>query len=102
MDDIQVNLFLGFDNQFEFSSIVWQFFIIMLHVLSNYLIIVVTCEWNAWDSTSYCSVTCGEGTQTQRRTKSVEEAAGGTCSGINRKTISCTKDECTTLGTPLL
>ena len=69
---------------------------------SNYSIIVVNCEWNAWESTSDCSVTCGEGTQKQKRTKSVEEAAGGNCSGINHKTIPCTKDECTTLGTPLL
>ena len=60
------------------------------------------CQWNAWESTSDCSVTCGEGTQTQTRTKSVEEAAGGTCNGINQKTIPCYKDECATPGIPFL
>ena len=74
----------------------------MLHLLFNCLIIVVNCEWNAWESTSDCSVTCGEGTQTQRRTKSVEEAAGGICSGKTQKTIPCHKDECTTPGIQLL
>ena len=32
----------------------------------------------------------------------MEEAAGGTCSGINKKTIPCHKDECTIPGIPLL
>ena len=74
----------------------------MLDILSNYSKIVVNCEWNAWESASDCSVTCVEGTQTQTRTKSVEEVAGGNCTGSNNKTIPCTKDECTTPGTPLL
>ena len=74
----------------------------MLFILSNYLKTVVDCKWNAWESTSDCSVTCGEGSQIQKRTKSVEEAAGGTCSGRNQNTILCYKDACTTPGTPLL
>ena len=73
-----------------------------MHIPSNYSIIVVNCEWNAWESTSDCSVTCGEGTQKQRRTKSVEEAAGGSCTESNQRTIACNKDECPTPGIPLL
>ena len=70
----------------------------MFYVLFNYLIIIVNCGWNAWELTSDCSVTCGEGTQTQKRTKSVEEAAGGNCSGISQRTIRCNKGKSTSPG----
>ena len=74
----------------------------MLHILSNYLKTVVNCQWNIWKSSSHCSVTCGEGSQTQKRTKSVEEAAGGNCTGMNQTTIQCYQDNCTTPGISLL
>ena len=74
----------------------------MLHILSYNLKIVVNCEWSKWESTSDCSVTCGIGIQTQKRTKSVEEAAGGVCNGINQKNIQCGKSICTTPGIPVL
>ena len=74
----------------------------MLHIPSKNSKIIVNCEWNEWASTSDCSVTCGKGTQTQKRTKSVEEAAGGSCNGINQKTIQCSKEQCTSPGIQLL
>ena len=76
--------------------------IVTYNILSSYLIHIVNCEWNAWEPYSTCSVTCGEGTKTKKRTKSVEESGEGTCAGKNQETISCYKDECTTLGTLIL
>ena len=62
----------------------------------------VDCQWNAWDAESDCSVTCGEGSRTKTRTKSVEESGGGTCSGEKVKTVSCYEGECTIPGNPSL
>ena len=72
------------------------------NIFSNYQIHTVNCEWNSWEAYSPCSVTCGEGTEIRKRTKSVEESGGGTCTGKNEETISCDKDECITPGTSTL
>ena len=68
----------------------------------NYQGAAVDCQWNAWNAASNCSATCGEGTRTKKRTKSVEESGGGTCSGENEKTVSCYEGECTIPGNPSL
>ena len=59
---------------------------------------VIDCTWNAWGPYSDCSVSCGEGTKTKSRTKSVVESGGGTCSGKSQQDISCFKPACTTPG----
>ena len=79
-----------------------QILIMTYNIFSTYQIHVVNCEWNLWESYSTCSVTCGEGTKTKKRTKSVEESGGGTCSGENEKTVSCYEGECTSPGNPSL
>ena len=79
-----------------------QVLIVTYNILSTYQIHVVDCEWNAWEPYSACSVTCGEGTKTKKRTKSVEESGEGTCTGKDQETISCYKDKCTTPGTSIL
>ena len=38
------------------------------------------CEWSAWQ-TGPCSVSCGGGTRTSNRSKTVEENYGGECIG---------------------
>ena len=70
--------------------------------ISNYQEAAVDCQWNAWGPYSACSVTCGDGTQTKTRTKSVEESGGGTCSGEDKKTVSCNDGECISPGIPSL
>ena len=69
-------------------------------MIFNYQGAVVDCQWNAWEPYSACSVACGEGTQTKKRTKSVEESGGGTCSGEYEKTISGNDGQCTSPGNP--
>jgi len=41
----------------------------------------IDCVWNPWQLVGGCGSTCGPGTQNRTRTKKVEEANGGTCSG---------------------
>ena len=41
-----------------------------------------------------CSAECGMGTQTNTRTKLVEEANGGTCSGQPTEIVECMLKEC--------
>ena len=69
---------------------------------SNHQKDAVNCEWNEWEPYSPCSITCGVGTKIKKRTKSVEESGGGTCTGKNEETISCDKDECIDPGTSIL
>ena len=70
--------------------------------ISNYQGAAVDCQWNVWEPYTTCSVTCGEGSQTKTRTKSIEESGGGTCSGENEMTVSCYEGECTSPGNPSL
>ena len=54
----------------------------------------VHCEWGKWSKMDECSKTCGTGTRTNSRSKSVEEANGGTCSGQYTETEECKMMEC--------
>ena len=53
----------------------------------------VHCKWSDWEE-GECSKECGEGTQTNTRTKLVEEAHGGTCSGETTEVVECMVKEC--------
>ena len=58
---------------------------------------VVDCSWAPWQSWNACTKTCGSGTRTKVRTKSVTEANGGTCSGALSDTEACNTQECSGL-----
>ena len=62
-----------------------------MHFRYNYL---VDCTWATWNSWSACNKSCGGGTRTKSRTKSVTEANGGTCSGTLTKTEACNDQDC--------
>ena len=55
--------------------------------------ISVDCEWGDWVEGD-CSATCGTGEQNNTRTKLVEEAHGGTCTGGYTNVTSCLVVEC--------
>ena len=55
--------------------------------------ILVDCEWGDWVEGD-CSATCGTGQQTNTRTKLVEEAHGGKCTGGFTNVTSCLVAEC--------
>lgn len=53
----------------------------------------IHCEWEDWEL-GECSEDCGPGTQTNTRTKLVEEANGGTCDGKPTEIVECMLIEC--------
>ena len=55
--------------------------------------ILVDCEWGDWVEGD-CSATCGTGQQNNTRTKLVEEAHGGNCTGGYTNITSCIVVEC--------
>ena len=55
--------------------------------------ILVDCEWGDWVEGD-CSATCGTGQQTNTRTKLVDEAHGGKCTGGFTDVTSCLVAEC--------
>ena len=64
--------------------------LIELHEINN----SVDCTWGPWGSWSACSKTCGGGTRTQTRIKSVVEANGGDCIGKNQQEETCNQEKC--------
>ena len=59
--------------------------------LFSYLL--VNCQWSSWQ-TGQCPKTCGEGTRTNTRTKTVKEKFGGVCSGSSYIMESCFLQKC--------
>ena len=57
----------------------------------------VDCEWNEWQ-VGECSVTCGDGSRTNSRTKKVKESDGtvedGTCEGDETMVEDCNTQDC--------
>ena len=49
--------------------------------------------WNGWIP-GECSVTCGVGTLTKTRTKSVDEKNGGHCVGVASMREPCHNNQC--------
>ena len=54
----------------------------------------VNCQWGGWNQFSLCSKSCGSGTQTRNRSKTVTEMYGGTCYGISTETRFCNTQIC--------
>ena len=61
--------------------------------ISFFSLKAIHCEWDAWNL-GECSAECGLGTQKNTRTKLVEEANGGTCSGQPEEVVECMIKEC--------
>lgn len=57
------------------------------------LILGVDCVQSDWIPSGACSVTCGEGTQTQTRSILQPAERGGTC-GPDSRTVTCTRGSC--------
>lgn len=53
----------------------------------------VNCQWSSWNSGS-CSKTCGGGSITKIRTKTVQEANGGSCQGQSSRIENCNSNLC--------
>lgn len=54
--------------------------------------------WDEW-TIGECSKTCGTGTRVDTRSKLVEEANGGTCTGQHNETKECKETECPGIST---
>ena len=67
-----------------------QMLSVHLHVFST---VGVDCEWSEW-VTGDCSTTCGIGYRRNSRTKLVEEANGGTCTGESTEIEECNLQCC--------
>ena len=66
----------------------------MTCVIENLFQFLVNCEWEAWGTYSKCSKSCGGGTQSRSRSKSVVESNGGSCSGFPTETKNCNTQGC--------
>ena len=56
---------------------------------------IVDCIWAVWNEWTPCSVTCGKGTQSQKRSQEQQSAHGGLlCEGQPIKTKNCGKIQC--------
>ena len=54
---------------------------------------LVDCEWGNWVEGD-CSTTCGAGKQNNTRSKLIEAAHGGNCTGDSTEVQSCLVVEC--------
>ena len=56
---------------------------------------IVDCKWAAWNEWTHCSVTCGAGVQSQRRSQEHQSAHGGKpCEGQAIKDKICKIEDC--------
>ena len=56
-------------------------------------ILGIHCEWSEW-AVGRCSAECGTGTRFKTRSKIIEEANGGTCTGNTTENETCKDKEC--------
>ena len=59
----------------------------------DFCLYLVNCEWGDW-MTGNCPVTCGGGTRTNFRTKTIEELYNGTCEGEAYMEEACNVQHC--------
>ena len=63
----------------------------------KYIHFLVDCQWNSWGSWKSCSVSCGGGSRTRTRTKSVVAKNGGIdCPGDHQESQDCNTNSCQT------
>ena len=56
---------------------------------------LVDCVWEKFGAWGQCSVTCGNGTKTRTREKSIQESNGGKpCDGNPTEEKTCNEREC--------
>ena len=55
---------------------------------------LVDCVWAEWTTGTECTVSCGTGSRTKTRTKTVEEQHGGACTGAETEQEDCNTQEC--------
>ena len=53
----------------------------------------MNCQWGDWID-GKCSKTCGGGTLTSTRNKTIVESDGGTCNGKSTKIEDCNTNDC--------
>ena len=75
----------------------YRFLLLIFSYVNSTIKIVappINCEWNTWQIGD-CSVTCGRGTRTKIRTKTINnESNRGKCVGKNRVVESCNPKTC--------
>ena len=64
----------------------------MIEVLS-FNLPAISCVWEDW-TIGECTTTCGPGQRTDSRSKLVEEANGGNCTGETTRTEECNTKPC--------
>ena len=60
---------------------------------TTHLCLAIDCQWDDWVYGN-CSKTCGSGTRTNTRIKSIVEENGGTCDGNFTETEACNINPC--------
>ena len=71
-----------------------DYYVVLILMVLMFPIISVNCEWGEWVTEGMCSATCGEGTYSKGRYKSVIEKNGGTCTGNDSVTETCNLKGC--------
>ena len=61
--------------------------------MMNYILIIGSCIWGAWQD-GVCSATCGGGNMLKTRTKILEEKNGGVCEGNDTMIGTCNTQSC--------
>ena len=61
-----------------------------------YFMFPVNSNWASWQPWNQCSVTCGSGTTTKKRTctNPAPVGTGGSCQSSNEEELTCTPHEC--------
>ena len=63
-------------------------------ISTNLCKIVLDCEWSSWAQWTACANTCGHGTKTRIREKTVKELNGGKCNGDFMEEVDCMNKPC--------
>ena len=56
--------------------------------------VLVDCKWGSWHPWSDCSVTCGNGITTRKRSKTVPQIDSRKCIGKSTEESACNPGRC--------